>query len=246
MRIVVSSDWHADHVSSGVDRHEDVKAAAFQVVKHAVGKKADAFFFLGDLCDPDDTFRTLRAVWLAFDVAMMLSAHGVPAWWLGGNHDVIESGSGASTLHGLNHGTSLVFEHPTTHLHFGMNLVALPFTASSHPYDPAKVVRIAAEKIDREERWHLPTLVLSHLHVPGIIPGEETKELARGREVVLPHEEIGKMLGRGEGRVLVLQGHYHRAQRVVLSGVEILVAGAVVKLAFGEEENTPSFIDMEV
>ena len=71
-------------------------------------------------------------------------------------------------------------------------------------------------------------------------------ELARGREVVLPHEEIGKMLGRGEGRVLVLQGHYHRAQRVVLSGVEILVAGAIQQLAHSEEANPVSFIDMEV
>jgi DNA repair exonuclease SbcCD nuclease subunit len=247
----VSSDWHADHISSGVDRLDDVKAATMQIVQHAIGKpphtdKADLFLFLGDLCDPDDSVRALQAVWLAFDVAVQLSDNGIPARWLSGNHDCVETNAGITTLHGLRHGTSQVFEKPALELHWGCNIVALPFTASSHPYDPAKHVRDCVERIDKAGRWNLPTLVLSHLHVPGVIPGEETKELARGREVLLPHEEIGKMLGRGSGRVLILQGHFHRPQRVVLSGVEILIAGSVARLTHSEEEHEVSFISMEV
>ena len=246
MRIVASGDWHLDHVTQGVDRYEDVVAAARQIVKHATKHpKCDAFLFLGDLADPDDPIRALRAYWLAEEVAESFNANGIPSIWISGNHCPFTDGSGQTILHGLRHG-AYVFEHPVLHLHFGMNVVALPFTAASHPYDPAAFVRDCVKRLDEGKRWNLPTVVMSHLMVPGAQPGEETKEIPRGREVVLPHEEIGKMLGRGDGRVFVTQGHYHRAQRIMLSGVEVLVAGAIAKLAFGEEENTPSFLDLEI
>jgi DNA repair exonuclease SbcCD nuclease subunit len=250
VRLVAFSDVHADHVTAGVDRYDDVVAALQKIVQRATtwgqhAKQADAVFFLGDLCDPDDPVRAMRAYWVMQDVAVTFRDQGIPLLAISGNHDVVESPLCPSTLHGLK-SLAFVYESRGMQMNPGCNVVALPFTSSNRPYDPAAHVRECIARLDEEKRWHLPTLVLSHLMVPGAQPGEETKELARGREIVLPHEEIDKMVGRGEGRVLVLQGHYHRAQRLMLSKVEVLVVGAVQCLAHGEEQNEPSFIDMEI
>ncbi len=240
MRIVASSDWHADWITSGFPRFGDVRAAVQQVVERAC--KADVFCFLGDLADPDDAPRALRAAALAAYVDHQLRAFDVKGWWIPGNHDVFEDGSGESTLSPACSAGALVFSEPWAFRGRGVNVVALPFAASSHGYDPEKFVDEARDKLDPAH----PVVVLSHLTTGlGIAPGEEVTEMPRGREVTFPVDAVEE-LAEHHPRVVVLQGHYHRAQTLRVKNFEVYVPGSLVRLTHGEEDHAPSFLELEV
>ena len=240
-KIVVSSDWHADWVTYGVARFGDVRAAAFQVVESAIRQKADLFAFLGDLCDPDDCPAALRALELAIDVATTLAAAGVPSWWLAGNHDVIEDGTGRTTLSPLSAiglREVVVVESPKRLVIPGKSkhdpsrpvpALLLPFTAASHRYDPAAVVAENAEALGAR------AVVAGHLTLDGIHPGEETLDMPRGRSVSFPVEAC-------RAGWLKMNGHYHARQSY--RGVQI--PGSVARLGFGEAKNKPSFLTLEI
>jgi len=234
------SDLHLDAVTMGVPRFPELEQALAHTVQVAAQQKVDAYVFLGDLCDPDSGPTVFKCVELAIRTARCLAdAYGIRSYWLAGNHDVIEDGSGLTTLGPIrpalgSHG--MVIEHPTSWALDGATFVALPFTATSHAYDPAKFLAD-----------HLPTgahggpyVVLSHLNVPGIIPGEETTEMPRGRDITLPLE----LLARPD--VLVLQGHYHRQQVHRHMGAVVNVCGSLARLTHGEEEHTPGYLLCEV
>lgn len=246
MKLVVCSDAHADWVTAGVRRYEEVRLAMTQAVLAAVAQRADAFFFLGDLCDPDDAPAALRAARLAMEAASELHRHGVPSYWLAGNHDVIEDGSGDTTLSPLHvlgdpeRGQMEVYclDRPVARWEAKFNLVALPYVATSHAYDTAGFVS-KASRFDNE----LPTIVVGHLAIPGVQPGEETTEMPRGREVTLPLDEIKRL----PGKVIVMNGHYHRRQDFrAANGVTVHIPGSMARLTHGEEQHQPSFMVVEV
>jgi DNA repair exonuclease SbcCD nuclease subunit len=229
-----------------VDRFDDVRRAVHRTVDVAIAEKVDAYAFLGDLCDPDDAPRALRAVELMLEVERRLSAECITSYWLAGNHCVIEDGSGRTVLSPMRALQSVrsksevhLFEGAEVRRDFGnVAVLALPFTASSHPYDPAEFVRQAAA-------YRETFVVLSHLAVPGIQPGEETTEMPRGREVILPVDALLALKQRVK-KLVVLSGHYHRAQTVDIRGLEVHVVGSVERLTFGEERHDPSFLILEV
>lgn len=81
-RLVVSSDWHHDWATLGVSRGKEVEAAVEQVVRHAVDVNADAFLFLGDLCDPDSGGETFNAIAFAIRIALRLDKEGIRSIWI--------------------------------------------------------------------------------------------------------------------------------------------------------------------
>lgn len=242
MRIGCFSDLHLDWVTRGRSRFDDISQAVDRTIQEVIKRKVDRFFFLGDLCDPDRNLTTTRAVTCVMEAAVELSQAGIPSHWLAGNHDVIEDGSGATMLRpfrALPYGRASIWLHeePILMSAFGaeddpnpVGLLALPFTATSHPYDPEALAQEALA-IDN------PLIVISHLAVAGVQPGEETKEMPRGREVLLPRETLQKR----KAPTLILQGHYHRRQ--VFEGVHI--CGSLARLTFGEEDNNPGFLIVE-
>lgn len=239
MRIVCSSDWHLDHVSHGIPRFEELAKAVHNVVQFSIEREADAFFFLGDLCDPDSGSSVFRCVHLAIQAARKLAAHGIDSHWIAGNHDVIEDGTGDTTLaplKGCADGVT-VYERPggsqIVPRREGpvFQLLALPFTATGFGYDPA------AEVARMRSTTPAQTIVAAHLAVPGVEPGEETTELPRGREVVLPVADI-----RPHART-ILNGHYHRQQR---SPDGVWIPGSLARLTFCEERNHPGFLVLEL
>lgn len=245
MKIVASSDWHPDHVTHGVSRFAEVRDAAHRTVDRAIEEGAGLYVFAGDLCDPDSGSVTFRCVELAIEVAGRLSARHISSLWVAGNHDVIEDGSGDTTLSPLRAiAPSLsakvhVFERPGLARFETMkdvvNVIALPFSATSHAYDvEAELTQIASKLPPGSQA---KTIVVGHLNIAGVIPGEETTEMPRGREVWLP-VEAAKRVARH-----VLNGHYHRRQRTK-DGVWI--PGSLARLTFGEEGNEPSFLVLEV
>lgn len=239
MKIIATSDWHGDAKTLGHARFVDVDRAVRQVVQEAIRWEANMFCFLGDLCDPDAGSAVFRCVQRAISAARELSEARIPSWWLAGNHDVIEDGSGETVLNplkALRDPRVSVLDRPGSEDFGEVRFVALPFTASSHAYAPRAEAQDAVGNYRR-------LVVLSHLAVEGIQPGEETTDMPRGREVLFPHD----LFHDGVKDTLLLQGHYHRAHTFEAPGLlPVHVVGAPCRFTFANENDTPSFLKIEV
>lgn len=239
--IVVASDAHIDHVTAGVSRAEETRGALMKAAHAALasrrtqGNHSTAFLFLGDLCDPDNRGRTFEAQRIAIEVATMLQTAGVDSYWLAGNHDVVDDGTGATTLtplRGLGASVAVIESPEVFEVFPGWPTMFLPYPSLARNYSPAA---FAGE-------WPGPVMmVVGHLSVPGVQPGEETAEMPRGRDVRFPVEETAHV-------VLRMNGHYHRAQEAPQEqGRPIIIPGSLASLTFGEERNpTPGFVVLEV
>lgn len=238
MRILLTSDWHGDAVTAGFRRAGDVEAAALKTVAFAKETQVDAWAFLGDLADPDSGSATLRAIETAMLVAERLNDAHIPNWWIAGNHDVIEDGSGRTVLGPLSRAcfpTTTVFERPGT-IYPGPVVVvhALPFVARSHAYDPPEFVQGLDEDILSGQVTHV---FLGHLQLEGAKLGSETVDMPRGRHVAFPTDAVKRYERR-----LCFNGHYHQRQKIG----EVIVPGSLQRLSFGEESNSPGFLVVEV
>jgi hypothetical protein len=157
--------------------------------------------------------------------------------WVAGNHDVIEDGSGdtvltpLAALHHAEPGVVQVAGAPTLIDWKGhRKIVCLPFAASSHAYDADRVVRELVG--DRKD-----PIVLGHLTVPGLIPGEEAHELPRGRDVMFPLSAFDD-----KPNALLMNGHHHRRD----TEGRVKIPGTLARLTFGEDDNEPGFLVLEV
>lgn len=247
--IVVCSDAHVDWVTYGVSRFRDVADALLEATEEAVRIKADGFAFLGDLTDPDDVSAVLRAQLLMMQVVTILHCGGVTTYLLPGNHDVLEDGTGHTVLDPLAYVNGAVVLKEGLHTGERFNIIALPFLPSSRAYDPADVTRAAVERIHHRRQngaKQVPTVVLGHLHLPGITPGEETTEMPRGRcgqDVTFPHYEVNAIAGRK----VVLNGHYHERQVwTAPDGLKVHVPGSLARLTIDQERHEPGYLVVEV
>ena len=98
-------------------------------------------------------------------------------------------------------------------------------------YDPDATLRLAGA-------GKLPVVVLAHLNIPGLLPGEESLELARGRDVFFPVEAA-----REVRPALMVCGHHHKRQ-VTPDGIHVV--GSPARLTFGEQGHDPAFLVLEV
>lgn len=249
MKIVMSSDWHPDAVTAGYRRFDDVCASARAVADAAVKLGADLFVFCGDLCDPD-LGRAHQCAALTIEIAAMLHREGIQSRWLVGNHDVLEDGTGTSTLEPLKAYAETTYceteEEPVGRHYVAVRsmpcwesfskellLVALPYVARSHAYDPIAFIQplgLAA---------HQRILVFGHLMLEGIEPGSETIDMARGRDLFFPIDEV---LAKWGDRAVMVNGHYH--QRQVHRGVQVI--GSLERLTFGEENDEKGYSIIEI
>lgn len=241
-RFAVFSDAHVDAVTAGVRRFEELAAHLLgdflPRVTADAGERVDAVFFLGDWCDPNsDAGSLVQHVGLAVFIADRLRAAGIPSFWLAGNHDVVETRGPVTTLSALRgvEGAT-IFEEPGMRIVAGVEVVALPYTAPAHVYDPRDAVRSLVGSGDE------PLVVLSHLNVRGLIPGEESIEMARGREVWFPDEEVAKVAAKRP--TLVLSGHHHeRQEHRTPSGLPVHVVGALGRFRHGSgESREPGYV----
>lgn len=260
-RFVVISDLHPDVHTLGVSRFPEVEKAYDQAVDYAIAQKVDAFLFLGDLVDPDSGSDTMKAIAMMIRGSVNLVQHGIRVILIGGNHCVEEDGGGATVLTPIRalqdacvfappgwektrNETMLSYADTPLHvveepevvwLRDDIAFMCLPFTPVSRGVDMKKFA---------SEEWPMDgskVVVAAHLSVPGIIPGEETAEMPRGREVAFPFEETRLA-------TLRFNGHYHRKQVFDPQdgGPPIIVPGSLVRLTFGEQDHTPSFIEVEI
>lgn len=252
MRLCVSSDWHLDRYTAGLCRFDDVARSARAVVALAKSERCDGFMFMGDLADPGPAAHRCSA--FAIEVASDLASAGIWSRWLVGNHDVVEDGSGSSTLSPLaavefRSNLVKVWSRPTIDIlggdeHDGEDLpvmmVALPHPPRGSGYDPEGVVR-SADGPALQADANRAILVFGHLTVPGIERGSEVLDMPRGREVRYPIEAIRERWGE---RAVCLNGHYHRGYRRAQGPV--IVPGSLERLTKSEARNEPGCLILEV
>lgn len=230
MKFLLTSDWHRDAVTAGVARDREVDEAIGRTLQAAQQMRVDAYLMLGDLTDPDNT-RSHAAVAHLVRVCGALDSFGIDSYWIPGNHDVIEDGELHHTMmvvRGLSKSNASLIDQPMV---VDRGLAFLPYTPRSHTYDPDAWVRKNIRRGDVR-------LVCGHLNIEGITPGSETTEMARGRDVFYPDQAIQEVAPG----VAMANGHYHQAQ--VFRGIHI--PGSLCRLSFGEQDNDPGFIIMEL
>lgn len=240
MKIVVVSDLHADKDTLGISRFSEVERALSKVTDFAVENSVDAVICLGDVSDPDTGGAAYRAMSMVIACALDLDSRGIPSIWIAGNHDVWEDGTGLSTLSPLaavseEHALIHVAERPMVVDVSGkkgvgdlIRVLCLPFTAVSHNYDPRAYAREAFAALPPGLRM----ITAGHLAIAGVVPGEETTEMPRGRDVTFPVEETSRS-------VLRLNGHYHHRQTTAEG---IIIPGSLCRFTFHDEVHDPGFL----
>jgi hypothetical protein len=201
------------------------------------------FMFLGDLTNPNSR-NVHHAVSFAVMVANWCADRGIHSIWLVGNHDIQEDGKRAThtllPLAYLNQKLVHVYDEPTNDIvdtgSFKFRLIALPYTSIGRAYDPRTHVRGSVDAWTAKDK-HLPLMVAGHLNIEGIEPGSESGEMARGRDVFFPVEEVDELYPGA----LKLNGHYHRQHH--FRGIHI--PGCPLRLTHGEEKNEPGYLRIE-
>lgn len=241
-KIVISSDWHLDATTAGVERLGDFRfyLSELEAEMKCELNQPDYFFFLGDAFDPGQKLGPKYTALLVEASERLTDCTRKGSVWVAGNHDVIEENTGHTTLSPLAEWrrqitpdpNKWILEEPTA---FELQadddarlaVLALPYVARA-AYDE-EVLDAAFERAHFYKKNKYEIIVLSHLTVPGATLGSESKELARGRDVDFPFVRVADL-----EPILIAQGHYHEAQVVESHGLEILIPGSPYPLTFGE------------
>jgi DNA repair exonuclease SbcCD nuclease subunit len=240
-RAVCISDLHLDAITAGFPRFADIEKNVQRAVDRAKELRA-SLFFLGDLSDPDpvSVHRCVErmAMWCE-----EMSSEGLRTVLVAGNHDVVEDGSGSSTLSPIlgafGDARLVTVANGPISLALGpVTLVCLPYPSRARAYDADAFVRALANDG--------PTIVAGHLMVQGSETGSETSDMPRGRDVAFPLDACVDLASRlGTRRSLFLNGHYHRGQRIPYGEIEVVVPSAPERMTFGEIDHKPSYLVVE-
>lgn len=232
MKLFVFSDAHLDWHTDGYERFGDVADAMMNPISQAAAARSlgqdAAVMFLGDLTNPFSRNQH-RASAYAVECGRILEEEQVPSLWIPGNHDIIEDGHNSHTLLALKAADfefcNVVDAPRVVSLGPDLWVGCLPFTATSHDYDPAREV----------ESWDRADIIAGHLSIEGILRvGSETTDMPRGRNTLFPLGAARKH----HPDALLLNGHYHEQQ--VFKRIHI--PGSLARLTHGEESNQPGFL----
>lgn len=234
MRFLVFSDLHLDAVTAGMRRIDDLHQGLVQVANIAVERGADVVACLGDISDPDAGSILVRAYDSLFGFVTSMQAADKHVIFVAGNHDVIEDGSGATTIRPLRHVGVNVAEQPRTFASGEVDIICLPYASRATMYDPDRYVSSY-----RRSPGARAAVVLGHMTgLDGVQVGSESRDFARGSSMPFPVEACRKI-----GVSYMCNGHYHRAQTTP-DGVH--VPGSLARLRFDEETNLPGVLVFDV
>jgi len=243
MRYLLFSDVHDDSVTNGVPREPEVEEFYGKILGSLEG--IDTVVFSGDLCDVDsrDVLRSVsRFIALGIDVV----ARGVNFVAIPGNHGVLHSSRVVTTMsplarvaeydHWSRHGAG-IFVAELPRYFERVNVLCLPYVS--------KRVYLSGQYIDAARDAFVDAakgcVVVSHLTVPGAVLGNESSEMARGDDQLLPVDTIKRLEPS-----LVVNGHYHRRQTVSVGGLTVEVPGSPCSFSFDGDETDKGFLIAEV
>jgi hypothetical protein len=222
-KMLVFSDVHLDAVTMGVPRFAELHETLGEIKSIAFERGCNSAVFNGDWCNPD-TPRAWRCAEYAAEFAAGLKHDlGIESYWVNGNHDVVEDGHGTSVLSVLQSIDGVeVVSGPDEFVQDGVPIAFLPFTARAKSYDPERW----AKNFEPETRW-----VFGHLNLIDFVPGSETEEMPRGRDVIWPLDALKARCPKAQ----LIGGHYHGG--TLFGGVHIVGSPGI--FTFGEEGNRP-------
>lgn len=239
LKLLVSSDWHLDASTAGLQRFSEVRAFVDTLRGVIHEQRVDLFIHTGDLFDPGHLRESFYQSELLRMAAELNRAATCGSVWLSGNHDVLEDSGPVTTLSPLAalsrhwlmaspHHQLDVAELPACYTRGPVALLCLPYVSRAAMDTPGfrSAWVDAFEQASSYAGGRL--VVLSHLSLPNMHPGSEL-EMPRGREVDFPVELVLELKP-----AVVLQGHYHARQVVNVRGLEVQVVGAPVRFTFGE------------
>jgi hypothetical protein len=230
--ILFWSDLHANAVTMGVRRHTELERVCDIVESTAISANVSTVIFGGDLTDPEP--EGWGCVARAIELDRRLRDAGKQVLWMTGNHDVVEDGRGSSTLSPMRGCGAAVINKPELVQTLEDGIIGfLPFTPRALAYNPADVVQQWGQAPVQEA----PCMVFGHLNLKDAVPGSETHDMPRGREVQWPLDALRQWLPAAQ----LYGGHYHGASEI--NGVNIV--GAPALFTFGEELYKPSFFVIE-
>ncbi len=255
MKLVICGDLHLDATTCGVARREEIKRAVMDgPVKAAVDGHADLFVFMGDLCNPGSRMAVSD---VAFPIEVAKSLGDVPSLWIAGNHDVVMSDDGATTLDALSQCDVLPggmtrrpgaftpvspvvqTRSPSVLIHQRVRFLALPY---SHREQDRAITGAALKEVESG----LPLVVLGHCTSIGGARGEgsEEAEFARGRSQPWPALPPGRIR---RDVLFAACGHWHdQGEAVSPDGYKVHLVGSLVRLCFADSERTRGFTIVEL
>lgn len=263
IRVVCISDLHGDWYTDGFARFDDAMDSLDAAVGYAVETPVDLFAFLGDAANPEGRLGDVRVADALGTRAVYLAECGVQSVWIAGNHDVVEDGSGTSTLTPMrpleraSRGLIRIVEAPGcmgiqrggARVLFGF----LPYPSRAGTYDAGKIV---AEDFAKAAYGSQSIVLLSHLQVlaleaqwsRGAPRGSEDGEMARGKPRPFPEDAVVHLFEQTNRPVTVLQGHYHAPCSIYLAGgaYQMHVVGSPERLTHGEEGKACSFLELTI
>jgi exonuclease SbcD len=250
MKILITSDWHVDTTTAGVERLPEIKEYVEELIEVVRAERVDLVLNLGDSWDPGSMAdaRWARFVYDAFVRIAKAAPLGLVA--IPGNHDVIDTSTPTSTLSPFvaAEGSEMVkiVERPKFFIRGGVGFLALPYVSRTFERtDDFRDEFEEAFKLARRDRRApgAPALVVfGHLSFEGMHPGSESTDMAHGREILFPVEAVKAL-----EPTLVANGHYHARQTIRRGDLDIEIPGAPIRFTFGEVEDGPrGFLIAEV
>jgi DNA repair exonuclease SbcCD nuclease subunit len=244
MKLLVFSDLHMDAVTAGLQRFEDIRNALLEVVNKAISSEFDCVVFAGDLCNPDSGSIVIRALHAAMLAARALGEANIPSIWIAGNHDVVDDGTGRTTLSPISAVCSMggscpmsmvqvVERAPRVIVVKGVDILCLPYPSRVSRYEPDAEV----EKLYPGFVSERPVIAIGHLDITGALLGSEMTDFARGSSVQWPVTALSRL-----GVRMSIGGHYHRVQMVN----SVVMVGSLERLRFDECDNRPGWLEVEV
>lgn len=246
-KILMTSDWHVDASTAGVSRFDEARAYVDRLVEACGENEIDIVCFLGDAFDPGSMFEGLWSSFMVEAQFQLTRASRLGSVFIPGNHDVIDSTEPISTLSpletiakryrlvrfsDLDHSRVFAPHLPTLIDVFGgaVAILAMPYVSRAAMRTEAhrEAFVTAMSNARAAKSRGTPVVVIGHYALPGITPGSE-EEMMRGRDVAIPASEFLEL-----GADLVVNGHYHKRQTVVVDGLTVEVVGAPTRFTFGE------------
>lgn len=236
MKFLITSDWHVDTFTNGVERFDELAHVVDQMINYAQTNEIKYFVFMGDYHNPNCN-QWYKYQSFLIDTAKRLENSCIHSIWLVGNHDItktdkhvlsilksIQNDSGYSPILVEKPGLINIKSRGSK-----INLIGLPFPNDNNSIDYNDIL----EKIDNKKQ----SIVFSHLSIEGAQLGSESFDMARGSTKLMPYGHLITHLKNP----IIFQGHYHKKQTIIKPQSKVYVVGSPYRVHFDEEENEPGF-----
>lgn len=260
MRILHTSDWHVGKVLKGRSRAEEQIAVLGEIVELAQAERPDLVIVAGDLYE--NAAPTPEATRIVTRALSALRRTGAEVIAIAGNHD---NGAALHALRGWAEAAGITVRgtvrHAADHLITGVTeggeawrCVALPFLSQRYAIRATEMFDLTGAEANQTYADHLKrllgvltesfdgdavNLVTAHLTVVGATMGGGEREAHSIQSYAVP----GTLFPSGTHYVAL--GHLHRRQAVP-APCPVHYSGSPIAIDFGEEENTPAVLLVEV